>query len=272
MDRVCPADCRLSNTHTNFNFQVEKERTTKREQPYTITTEMIKIKQWHTLNIKWIIHILVLTLRGLVLFQYASSPPPLPLHKKRMYSSQKSKIISSRTVCAAQTEWNAMWLVMCSGKTPLGNIHMVHIYLKNWSVYCCGAEMIFFCNENALAAEDSRLLVSWRWRQQSLSKRLHSNRRIMVAQDVSGFRRRSGRELRSSGVITQWVAVVSYRRFGTMPRNVGGKSIDIVSQETSWPLISADCDNLKYRIEYYCWLGNECVRVWSLQPEDSCPL
>ena len=35
-------------------------------------------------------------------------PPPFPFHEKRMYSSQKSQIISSRTVCAAQTECNVM--------------------------------------------------------------------------------------------------------------------------------------------------------------------
>jgi len=40
------------------------------------------------------------------LFQYASHLPPG--HEKRMYSARHSQILSTRTVYAAQTEWNVM--------------------------------------------------------------------------------------------------------------------------------------------------------------------
>jgi hypothetical protein len=49
------------------------------------------------------------------LFQYASHLPPTG-HEKRMYSARNSQILSAITVYGAQTEWNVMWLVLCSGK------------------------------------------------------------------------------------------------------------------------------------------------------------
>jgi hypothetical protein len=120
---------------------------------------MIKIKQWQTLNIRWIIHIPLLTLGGfcLLISIRQSPPPPHPTgHEKRMYSARNSQILSTRTVYAVQTEWNVMWLVLCSGKHLWGNSHAFNIS-KNWNLNSCGAEMDFFGgNESALTKKESK--------------------------------------------------------------------------------------------------------------------
>jgi len=75
------------------------------------------------------------------LFQYASHLPPG--HEKRMYSARNSQILSTRTVYAAQTEWNVIWLVLCSRKR-LWEIVTRVIVLKFELLNSCGAEIIFF--------------------------------------------------------------------------------------------------------------------------------
>jgi hypothetical protein len=99
-----------------------------------------------------------------VLSSYFNTPvtspyPTPPGHEKRMYSARNSQILSTRTVYAAQTEWNVMWLVLCSGKR-LWEIVTWFIFLKIELLNYCGAETIFFFgNEGALRAQDRD---SWR--------------------------------------------------------------------------------------------------------------